>query len=123
MRRKTTIFISWCFLAASSSCAVYKEICTVQEDCKLHYNANYECKNGHCTPPDIFPLHTKTMIAILILIITSAVTNAGILAPGPTTIVVLMFAFDYVAAEAIPLSKSATIAGALVVVFMRLIKT
>jgi uncharacterized membrane protein YfcA len=51
------------------------------------------------------------------IVIISCLANAGGLGGGPIIIPIFIFFFDYVAAEAIPMSKANILAGALVNIF------
>lgn len=54
------------------------------------------------------------MIGAILIFLVSGLANAGGLGGGPIFIPIIIFFFDYVTAEAIPMSKATIFAGALV---------
>lgn len=80
---------------------------------------NY-CINGICKHKDFFPITPKEVIGAVLIIIGSALSNAGGIGGGGLLVPILILYLNFNTKEAIPISKLMIFAGSLTALLMGL---
>jgi len=83
----------------------------VDLECHSLYNKNYHCEEYHCRRPK-FDTSTKDIIGYIVIVLISSISNAGGMGAGSIIIPAYMAFYNFVATDAIPLSKLTIFAGA-----------
>ena len=86
------------------------EPCKVESDC---IENNYCSKDGYCIHKELFPIKEIEIIGLVIIFLTSALSNAGGVGGGGLVIPILLLMFKFYTHEAIPISKLTIFTGAL----------
>ena len=111
--------ISLALLQNGVTCPQFSAPCESSEKCHEIYNTHYLCgsdfKCRHQNPWHATPGY---IIGYILIVLISAVANAGGLGGGAVIVPVYMFQFNYVPFEAIPQSKATILAGAIMNVIL-----
>jgi len=92
---------------------VFNAPCKTDAHCKEIYNTDYLCKNDKCGHDTLWQAKPAYILGFFLIVIISAVANAGGLGGGAVIVPVYMFCFNFVTPEAIPMSKATILAGAI----------
>merc|ERR1712013_352475 len=92
--------------------------CSSDSKCHEIYNHFYGCESGHCGHETLWKAYFPYILGFFLIVLISAVANAGGLGGGAVIVPVYMFCFNFVAPEAIPMSKATILAGAVVNVIL-----
>ncbi len=90
--------------------------CKVDADC---LERNF-CKNGRCTHMGLLPISFNDMICFFLIIIASALSNAGGIGGGGLLIPILIFMLNFTTHEAIPITKIMIFSGAVISYFLNI---
>ena len=113
---KTTAFLAVLMLTLfqTCTCPVFAAACKTTHECVEEYNSYYICgSDNKCGHGPLLPLNAQYIVGFVLIVLISAVANAGGLGGGAVIVPVYMFLFHYLAPEAIPLSKATILAGAI----------
>lgn len=105
----------FCIMSLTKA-AEYNAPCEIDEDCKSIYTNSYRCYNRHCMRK-YFTYNFKEVMGMLVVIVVASIANAGGLGAGAVIIPIYMFFYDFVATDAIPLSKITIFAGAVINIY------
>ena len=107
------IAVLFCLLIAVK-CPVFSADCKTTLDCQEMYTDDYICAedNLKCHHHSVLENPSGQYIfGYVLLVIISALANAGGLGGGAVIVPVYMFLFNFIPSESIPLSKATILAG------------
>lgn len=117
MRRLSTIGILVLSITMTAS-TVFRASCASDQDCVNEFNEYYQCIENACIHEPLVPLNPRKTLGMILIIIVSALANAGGIGGGAVIVPLYMYMFYYTVGEAIPLSKATIFAGAIVNIFL-----
>ena len=110
-----SLFLIFC---AYTNAVEFKADCTTTSECTALYTDSYVCVNSFCEHEPVSFADPIQITGLVVLIIVSALANAGGIGGGALIIPVYMFIFDYTVGHSVPLSKATILAGAIVNIIM-----
>ena len=110
------IFI--CYILQETSATTFMASCKTDLDCSSLYNEKYFCIEKKCKHEKIFPLDIKKTLGLIMIVLVSALANAGGIGGGEIIVPVYIFLFSQTVSDSIPLSKATIFAGAFINFFM-----
>lgn len=88
--------------------------CETTPECIDKYNTSYSCFEGRCHHTRMLPFTSNKIFGVVLIIIVSALANAGGIGGGAIIIPIYTFIFNFTVGDSIPLSKATILSGALV---------
>lgn len=88
--------------------------CQETTECINKYNKSYSCIENRCHHTPMLPFTKEKIFGVLLIIIVSALANAGGIGGGAIIIPIYTFIFNFTVGDSIPLSKATILSGALV---------
>ena len=106
------------FIIAATESTVFRASCSTDQECIDEFNEFYQCVENACVHEPLVPLDSRKAFGMVLIILVSALANAGGIGGGAVIVPLYMYMFYYTVGEAIPLSKATIFAGALVNIFL-----
>jgi uncharacterized membrane protein YfcA len=116
--RSITIIAILALATAITHSTVFHPSCSTDQDCINEFNEYYQCIENACIHEPLVPLNSRKALGMVLIIVISALANAGGIGGGAVIVPLYMYMFYYSVGEAIPLSKATIFAGALVNIFL-----
>lgn len=103
-----------CYILRPISSTTFMASCKNDLDCSDLYNSKYFCISEKCQHEPIFPLDQKKLFGLIMIVLVSALANAGGIGGGEIIVPVYIFLFSQTVSDSIPLSKATIFAGAFI---------